>query len=124
MVSACLAGLHCRYDGRTNHKPEVAELVASGLARQAQVQLAYAIGVAQPVSLRVETFGTGVLSDEKLTQLLRRTCDMTPAGIIRKFDLRRPIYAPTAISGHFGNETCPWEKTDLADTLKALSAEQ
>ena len=96
-------------------------LVASGLARQAQVQLAYAIGVAQPVSLRVETFGTGKLSDEKLTELLRKTCDMTPAGIIRKFNLRRPIYAPTAISGHFGNETCPWEKTDLAETLRTLA---
>ena len=98
-------------------------LVAAGLAKQVQVQLAYAIGVAQPVSLRVETFGTGTLSDEKLTQLLRRTCDMTPGGIIRKFGLRRPIYGPTALEGHFGVENLPWEATDLADTLKMLSAE-
>ena len=98
-------------------------LVAAGLAKQAQVQLAYAIGVAQPVSLRVETYGTGKLSDEKLTQLLRRTCDMTPAGIIRKFGLRRPIYGSTAIEGHFGVENLPWEETDLADTLKVLSVE-
>ena len=74
-------------------------LVAAGLATQVQVQLAYAIGVAQPVSLRVESFGTGVISDEKMTQLLRKTCDMTPAGIIRKLELRRPIYASTATIG-------------------------
>ncbi len=96
-------------------------LVAAGLATQVQVQLAYAIGVAQPVSVRVDSYGTGVLSDEKLTQLLRQTCDMTPAGIIRKLDLRRPIYAPTAAVGHFGVEGRPWEQTDLAPQLKALA---
>ena len=96
-------------------------LVAAGLATQVQVQLAYAIGVAQPVSLRMESFGTGVISDEKMTQLLRKTCDMTPAGIIRKLDLRRPIYASTAAMGHFGVEGRPWERTDLADELKALA---
>ena len=97
-------------------------LVAAGLARAVQVQLAYAIGVAEPVSLRVESYGTGVISDEELTRLLRKTCDMTPGGIIRKFQLRRPIYSPTAREGHFGLEDRPWEQTDLAQTLKELAA--
>ena len=96
-------------------------LVAAGLATQVQVQLAYAIGVAQPVSLRVDSYGTGVISDEKMTELLRKTCDMTPAGIIRRLDLRRPIYAPTAEFGHFGVEGRPWENTDLAPILKELA---
>ena len=96
-------------------------LVAAGLAEEVQVQLAYAIGVAQPVSLRVESYGTGKISDEKMTELLRKTCDMTPGGIIRKLDLRRPIYAPTAAFGHFGVADRPWEQTDLADTLKELA---
>ena len=96
-------------------------LVAAGLAEEVQVQLAYAIGVAEPVSLRVESFGTGKIADEKMTELLRKTCDMTPAGIIRKLDLRRPIYAPTAAYGHFGMEDRPWEQTDLAATLKELA---
>ncbi len=96
-------------------------LVAAGLAKQVQVQLAYAIGVAQPVSLRVDSYGTGVIDDEKLTQLLRKTCDMTPAGIIRKLNLRQPIYAPTAAKGHFGVENRPWEATDLAPVLKELA---
>ena len=96
-------------------------LVAAGLATQVQVQLAYAIGVAQPVSLRVDSYGTGRISDEKMTELLRATCDMTPAGIISKLDLRRPIYAPTAAYGHFGVEGRPWEATDLAPKLKELA---
>ena len=96
-------------------------LVAAGLAAQVEVQLAYAIGVAQPVSLRVNSYGTGVISDEKMTELLRKTCDMTPGGIIRKLDLRRPIYASTAAIGHFGVADRPWEQTDLAETLKALA---
>ncbi len=96
-------------------------LVAAGLATQVQVQLAYAIGVAEPVSVRVDSRGTGKISDEAMTQLLRRTCDLTPAGIIRKLDLRRPIYAPTAAVGHFGVEDRPWERTDLAQTLKELA---
>ena len=96
-------------------------LVAAGLATQVQVQLAYAIGVAQPVSLRVDSFGTGVISDEKMTELLRVVCDLTPAGIIRRLDLRRPIYASTAAIGHFGVEGRPWERTDLAEELKALA---
>ena len=96
-------------------------LVAAGLATQVQVQLAYAIGVAQPVSLRVDSYGTGIISDEQMTELLRRTCDMTPAGIINKLQLRRPIYAPTAAKGHFGVADRPWEATDLAPVLKELA---
>ena len=96
-------------------------LVAAGLATQVQVQLAYAIGVAEPVSLRVDSYGTGLLPDEKLTQLLRKTCDMTPGGIITKLQLRRPIYAPTAAQGHFGVADRPWEQTDLAPILKELA---
>ena len=96
-------------------------LVAAGLAKQVQVQLAYAIGVAEPVSLRVESYGTGIISDEEMTRLLRKTCDMTPAGIIRKLDLRRPIYAATAAEGHFGLAGRPWEETDLAPVLKELA---
>ncbi len=98
-------------------------LVAAGFATQVQVQLAYAIGVAQPVSLRVDSYGTGTISDEKMTELLRKTCDMTPAGIIRKLQLRRPIYAPTAAEGHFGVADRPWEQVDLAPVLQQLAAE-
>ena len=96
-------------------------LVAAGLAEQVQVQLAYAIGVAEPVSVRVDSYGTGKISDEKMTELLRKTCDLTPGGIIRKLDLRRPIYAPTAEFGHFGVADRPWEQTDIADELKRLA---
>ena len=99
-------------------------LVAAGLATQVQVQLAYAIGVAEPVSLRVDSFGTGLISDEQMTALLRKTCDLTPAGIIKKLDLRRPIYTATAREGHFGLPNRPWERTDLAEEFrKALSAD-
>ena len=96
-------------------------LVAAGLAKQVQVQLAYAIGVAQPVSVRVDSYGTGVISDEKMTELLRATCDLTPGGIIKKLQLRRPIYAPTASKGHFGVAGYPWEETDIAAKLKELA---
>ncbi len=96
-------------------------LVAAGLATQVQVQLAYAIGVAEPVSVRVDSYGTGKIDDEKMTQLLRKTCDLTPAGIIRKLQLRRPIYAQTARGGHFGVSDLPWEATDLAEELKELA---
>ncbi len=96
-------------------------LVAAGLATQVQVQLAYAIGVAQPVSLRVDSYGTGVVSDETMTQLLRKTVDLTPAGIIRRLNLRQPIYASTAAKGHFGVEDKPWEALDLAPVLKELA---
>ncbi len=96
-------------------------LVAAGLADQVQVQLAYAIGVAEPVSLRVDSYGTGRISDEAMTRLLRQACDLTPGGIIRRLDLRRPIYAPTASQGHFGVADRPWEQTDLAGELKRLA---
>jgi len=96
-------------------------LVAAGLAKQVQVQVAYAIGVAQPVSVRVDSYGTGIIADEDMTALLRKTCDLTPAGIIRKLDLRRPIYSATASEGHFGVADRPWESTDLVDTLKELA---
>ncbi len=96
-------------------------LVAAGLASRVQVQLAYAIGVAEPVSVRVDSYGTGAISDEAMTELLRKTCDMTPGGIIRKLRLRRPIYSATARQGHFGAQDRPWEQTDLAEQLKELA---
>ncbi len=96
-------------------------LVAAGLASQVQVQLAYAIGVAEPVSVRVDSFGTGKIDDEEMTALLRKTCDLTPAGIIEKLNLRRPIYGKTAMEGHFGVDNLPWEATDLSVTLKKLA---
>ena len=96
-------------------------LVAAGLAKKVQVQLAYAIGVAEPVSVLVDSFGTGRISDEKMTLLLRKTCDLTPGGIIRKLDLRRPIYGLTAMEGHFGVADRPWEQTDLVERLKELA---
>ncbi len=96
-------------------------LVAAGLAQQVQVQLAYAIGVAEPVSVLVDSYGTGKLPDRELTALLRKTCDLTPAGIISKLQLRRPIYEKTAREGHFGVVDLPWEKTDLAQTLRAMA---
>ncbi len=97
-------------------------LVAAGLATQVQVQLAYAIGVAEPVSVRVDSYGTGKIADEEMTALLRKTCDLTPGGIIRKLDLRRPIYGKTAMEGHFGVDELPWEQLDLAEKLKSLVA--
>ena len=96
-------------------------VVAAGLATKIEVQLAYAIGVAEPVSIRVETYGTGRLHDEEITALLRKTVDMTPAGIIRRLNLRQPIYAQTAEFGHFGVEGRPWEQLDLAPILKDLA---
>jgi len=94
-------------------------LVAAGLCDKVQVQLAYAIGVAEPVSVRVESYGTGKISDEAMTALLRKHCNMTPAGIIRKLQLRNPIFKKTAMYGHFGVADQSWEMTDLADTLRA-----
>ena len=96
-------------------------LVAAGLAEQVQVQLAYAIGVAEPVSVRVDSYGTGKIADEEMTALLRKTVDLTPAGIIKKLQLRRPIYGKTAMEGHFGVEDLPWEQTDIAEELKKLA---
>ena len=94
-------------------------LVAAGLAEQVEVQLAYAIGVAEPVSVRVNSYGTGKISDEEMTARLRKCCDLTPGGIIRKLQLRRPIYSQTARNGHFGVDNLPWEQTDLVEQLNA-----
>ena len=95
-------------------------VVAAGLARHCEVQLAYAIGVARPVSVRVDTFGTSVVDEEKIAALLGEMVDLRPAAIIRRFDLRRPIYAPLAAYGHMGREdlSVGWEMTDIAETLK------
>jgi S-adenosylmethionine synthetase len=96
-------------------------LVAAGLADKCEVQLAYAIGVARPVSIRVDTFGTGKVSEEKLVELVTKHFDLRPAGIIRSLDLRRPIYRQTAAYGHFGRTDIdlPWERTDKAEILRA-----
>ncbi len=96
-------------------------VVAAGLAKKCEVQIAYAIGVAKPVSVMVDTFGTGVVSDEKLSAAVCDAVDLRPAAIIKRFDLRRPIYKQVAAYGHMGREDLdiPWEKTDLADVLKA-----
>ena len=96
-------------------------LVAAGLCDKVQVQLAYAIGVAEPVSVRVDSYGTGKISDEAMTALLRKTVDMTPAGIIKKLQLRNPIYCSTARFGHFGVEGKSWEQTDIAQELQKLA---
>ena len=95
-------------------------VVAAGLAKKCEIQLAYAIGVAKPVSVMVDTFGTGVISEEKIAELLCANVDMRPAAIIERFGLRRPIYADLAAYGHMGREDlcAPWEKTDLVDVLK------
>ena len=95
-------------------------LVAAGLAERAQVQVAYAIGVAEPVSIMVETYGTGKVPNEKLEQLVRRHFDFTPQGIIKNLDLRRPIYRKTAAFGHFGRSEpeFTWERTDRVNDLR------
>jgi len=95
-------------------------IVASGLAEKCEIQLSYAIGVAQPTSIMVDTFGTGKVSDEKLTNIVRENFDLRPAGIIKMLDLRRPIYGPTSAYGHFGRTdvALPWEATDKVEVLK------
>lgn len=95
-------------------------LVAAGLADKCEIQLSYAIGVAQPTSINVDTFGTGKLDSEKLVEIVRENFDLRPAGIIKMLDLRRPIYKQTAAYGHFGRNDLdlPWEKLDKADVLK------
>lgn len=95
-------------------------IVAAGLADKCEIQLSYAIGVARPTSVMVDTFGTGKLSDQKLVEIIRENFDLRPAGIIKMLDLRRPIYKQTAAYGHFGRTDLdlPWEKTDKADVLK------
>jgi S-adenosylmethionine synthetase len=107
--SACYM---CRYIAKN--------IVAAGLAEKCEVQVAYAIGVADPVSLMVNTFGTGKISEEEIENLARKHFDMRPAAIISQLDLKRPIYKDTAAFGHFGRTdvNLPWEKTDKADTLR------
>ena len=95
-------------------------IVAAGLAKECEVQIAYAIGVAKPVSVMVDTFGTGVIEDTKITEIVNSTFDLRPAAIIRDLELRRPIYAQTASYGHFGRTDIklPWEVTDKIETLR------
>ena len=96
-------------------------IVAAGLAKKCQIEVAYAIGVARPVSVLVDSFGTGAVSDARLSELVSRCFDLRPAAIIERLDLRRPIYRQTAAYGHFGRGdlNLPWERTDAADTLRA-----
>lgn len=96
-------------------------IVAAGLAKKCEIQLSYAIGVAHPTSIMVDTFGTGKLSEEKLVEIIRENFDLRPAGIIEMLDLRRPIYKQTAAYGHFGRTDLDlsWEKTDKAEILKS-----
>ena len=95
-------------------------IVAAGLAKKCEIQLSYAIGVAHPTSIMVDTFGTGRISDQKLVEIIRENFDLRPAGIIRMLDLRRPIYKQTAAYGHFGRTDIdlPWEKLDKVETLR------
>ncbi|MFM2477638.1 methionine adenosyltransferase [Celerinatantimonas sp. MCCC 1A17872] len=93
-------------------------IVAAGLANRCEIQVSYAIGVAEPTSISVDTFGTGKISDERLVQLVRENFDLRPYGLIEMLDLKRPIYQETATFGHFGRSQFPWEKTDKADLLK------
>ena len=97
-------------------------VVAAGLARRCEVQLAYAIGVAHPVSVRVDTFGSGIVEEERISRALCALVDLRPGAIIRLFDLRRPIYTPLSAYGHMGREDLGvlWEKTDLCDALRSL----
>ena len=98
-------------------------VVAAGLADRCEIQIAYAIGVARPVSVSVETFGTGKIMDEKIVDLIMETFDLRPAGIIKALDLRRPIYRQTAAYGHFGRTDLdlPWERTDKVEVLRKLA---
>ena len=96
-------------------------IVAAGLAKKCQIELAYAIGVARPVSVLIDTFGTGVISDEAIAAAVEKVFDLRPTAIIRALDLRRPIYRQTAAYGHFGRTDVdlPWEHVDKVDALKA-----
>lgn len=108
--SACYAARHVAKN-----------IVASGIAKKCEVQLAYAIGVAKPVSILINTFGTGKISDEEITKIVRKEFDLRPAAIIKNFDLQRPIYKQTAAYGHFGRNDLdlPWEKTDRVDAFQS-----
>jgi len=94
-------------------------IVAAGLADKCEIQLSYAIGVAEPTSISIETFGTGKVSDDLLVKLVRDNFELRPFGLLKMLDLERPIYQATAAYGHFGREEFPWEKTDVAERLKA-----
>lgn len=96
-------------------------IVAAGIAKKCEIQLSYAIGVAQPTSIMIDTFGTGKISEEKLVDIVRENFDLRPAGIIKMLDLRRPIYKQTAAYGHFGRTDVElsWERTDKAEILKS-----
>ncbi|BAI80975.1 S-adenosylmethionine synthetase [Deferribacter desulfuricans SSM1] len=96
-------------------------IVAAGLARRCEIQLAYAIGVAYPVSIMVNTFGTGIIPDEEIEKIVKQVFDLTPKGIIEALDLRKPIYKQTAAYGHFGRKEFSWEQTNKADELKELA---
>jgi S-adenosylmethionine synthetase len=104
------AAYACRYVAKN--------VVAAGLADRCELQVAYAIGVANPVSVYIDTFGTGKVDHAKIEQAVEDNVDLTPKGIMEKLDLRRPIYKASAAYGHFGRSEFPWEKTDIADTLK------
>ena len=110
------AAYACRYVAKN--------IVAAGLADRCEIQVAYAIGVAEPTSISVQTFGTGKVSEEKLTVLIRENFDLRPYGILQMLDLIRPIYKPTAAYGHFGREDIDfsWERTDKADALRGAAA--
>ena len=108
--SACYAARYCAKN-----------VVAAGLAKKCEVQVSYAIGVAKPLCVHVNTFGTGKISDERIAEIVRETVDLRPAAIIDYFELRRPIYAPLSAYGHFGREDLgvKWESRDIADVLRA-----
>ena len=115
------SGKDCTKVDRSAARYVAKNIVAAGLADKCEIQLSYAIGVARPTSIMVDTFGTGKLSDEKLVEIIREHFDLRPAGIIKMLDLRRPIYKQTAAYGHFGRTDLdlPWEKLDKVDVLKA-----
>ena len=96
-------------------------IVAAGLARKCEIQISYAIGIAEPVSVSVDTFGTGKISEARLEEIIRRVFDLRPYGLIEMLNLKRPIYFPTAAYGHFGREDFPWEQIDKADMLRRLA---
>jgi S-adenosylmethionine synthetase len=98
-------------------------VVAAGLARRCELQVAYAIGVAKPLSIHVDTFGTGSVPDEQLVAAIAKVFDLRPAKIIRALDLKRPIFARTAYHGHFGRDGMSWEATSQKDALRAAVAE-
>ena len=108
------AAYFCRYAAKN--------IVAAGLARKCEVQIAYAIGIARPVSVMIETFGTAIVDEEKIEAAVNKLVDLRPGAIIKKFDLRKPIYKQLAAYGHMGREelSVKWEECDIADELRTL----